>query len=53
MGKPTWNPNKRKRLRTHGFRQRMLKAVKVLSSRRLKGRKRLTVSEGPVKKKYA
>lgn len=37
--------NKRKRLRTHGFRARMKKAIKVLKSRRLKGRKKLTVSQ--------
>jgi large subunit ribosomal protein L34 len=42
---PTYNPNKRKRLRTHGFRERMLKSMNVLSARRLKGRKKLTVSD--------
>jgi len=43
--KPTYNPNKRKRLRTHGFRQRMREAINVLKSRRLKGRVKLTVSQ--------
>ncbi len=43
--KPTYNPNKRKRLRTHGFRARLKNAINVLKSRRLKGRKKLTVSD--------
>ncbi|HCR80935.1 MAG TPA: 50S ribosomal protein L34 [Candidatus Pacebacteria bacterium] len=43
--KRTWNPKKRKRLRTHGFLQRMksIGGRKVLNSRRAKGRKQLTV----------
>lgn len=43
--KPTYNPNKRKRIRTHGFRARLKSSLNVLKSRRLKGRKKLTVSD--------
>ncbi len=45
MPKRTWNPKKKKRLRTHGFLKRMMTAGgrDVLKRRRSKGRKQLTV----------
>ncbi|MFZ8932885.1 MAG: 50S ribosomal protein L34 [Bacteriovoracaceae bacterium] len=48
MSKRTWQPKRKKRMRVHGFLKRMSTSSgkSIISARRAKGRKNLTVKVG-------